>query len=180
MEKLIIRADVTWQEIDERVDDISKRAHEINQMSDRQKALKEFRELRDYVESDMHELKLSRNSEVLDNCAPLHYYHLYGTHIHFEKFDTEHLVWNLDEFDQAKKWYEASVSRAYILIEGIPDYDSTVFIPTKPMNPYTVDLSPTAFKAYSNGKHIQLQAHGLATQNVRLEETYGQLFEIVL
>lgn len=180
MEKLIIRADVTWQEIDERVNEISERAHEINENPDKRRALKEFRELRDYVEADMHELGLARNSEILNNCDPLNYYHLYGTHLHYGKFDLQHLGWNLDEFDQAKGWYETFDPRAYILIEGTRDYGSVVFVPAKPMNPYTVSLSPTAFKAYSNGKHIQLQAHGLATQNVRLEETYGQLFEIVL
>ena len=42
MEEIIIRADVTWQEIDERVNEISERDHEINENPDKRRALKKL------------------------------------------------------------------------------------------------------------------------------------------
>ncbi|WP_428958047.1 hypothetical protein [Levilactobacillus brevis] len=106
MEKLIIRADVTWQEIDERVNDISKRAHEINQMTDKKEALKEFRIPRDLVDSDWHELWKSRNHEIVNGCAPLHHYSGYYGHVHYTRpYNIANLSTNLDEFDEAKGWY---------------------------------------------------------------------------
>ncbi|MCH5464246.1 hypothetical protein [Levilactobacillus tujiorum] len=112
MKKLIIRADATWQEIDERVNGISKRAHEINQMFDKKEALKKFRILRDLVNSDRHELWKSRNHEIVNGCAPLYHYSGYGEHINYTRpYNIANLNTNLDEFDQAKDWYYVFNSR---------------------------------------------------------------------
>lgn len=104
MKKLIIRADATWQEIDERVNGISKRAHEINQMFDKKEAL--------LVNSDWHELWKSRNHGIVNGCAPLYHYSGYGEHINYTRpYNIANLNTNLDEFDLAKDWYYVFHSR---------------------------------------------------------------------
>jgi len=83
-------------------------------------------------------------------------------------FNVENLNWNLDEFDEAKMWYEGADPRAYILIEGVVDKKTTVFKPAKPMNPYSVVPSNAVIQALAAGKRIQLQAPNLKTTNVTL------------
>lgn len=106
MENIRIVKDVTWKEVNDHVDAISKKANEIVKMSNKREALAELRTLRDFVRKDSHDLQLVRNHDIVSKTPALWAYSFYSSHLHFIEFNQKNISWNADEFDQAKIGYE--------------------------------------------------------------------------
>ena len=106
LEHIKIDSNITWEEVENHVNGISEEAHNILNISDQSLALDKLRMLRDFVESENHDLVASKNREIVYNSLPLRTYSFYSAHLHFIKFNRQNLSWNASEFDQAKIAFE--------------------------------------------------------------------------
>ncbi|SPH07953.1 hypothetical protein LAP8965_03007 [Lactiplantibacillus plantarum] len=89
MENIRIAKDVTWKEVNDHVDAISKKANEIVKMSNKREALSELRTLRDFVRKDSHDLQLVRNHDIVSKTPALWAYSFYSSHLHFIEFNRQ-------------------------------------------------------------------------------------------
>lgn len=102
LEYIKIDSNVTWKEVENHVNRISDEAHNILNVPDKTVALDKLRSLRNFVESENHNLVARKNQEIVYNNLPLRSYSFYSAHLHFIKFNKQNLLWNAGEFDQAK------------------------------------------------------------------------------
>lgn len=114
MEKIEPKNNLSNSELESRVNWFVKRADEILKLShiDSDEAIKQCRALRDFSDSEYHELTLHKNSKYLDKSENLRIYEGYFIHLHFGGRVTQNnLDYNLDEFNQGyigHKWFKKS------------------------------------------------------------------------
>lgn len=107
MEKIKVTNDVTMADVEKRIQYLTDRANEINDIlaKDKAQAKREYIKLYEEQDSEYNELTLTKNNQIVNKSGALRAYRGYFGHLHFIKNTYDNLSWNLGEFSQAQSWF---------------------------------------------------------------------------